>query len=206
MFKKATQQGRRPRGARGVLRLSTLSEQATKSGLLNDKPTQLMGFYNTRLGERLKAVLQRVRHASVEIHGQVVARIDHGLVVLLGVARTDDESDVRFIVEKLPILRIFSDEAGKMNQSVEEVGGALLVVSQFTLLADTSRGRRPGFEEAAPAEKANSLYLSVINHLKARGLRVETGVFGEFMAISLQNDGPVTIILDSQRARKVKDG
>ncbi len=146
----------------------------------------------------MKAVIQRVTRASVEVDGQPIGTIGTGMLVLLGVAREDSESDVRYMIEKISALRIFSDQAGKMNLSVTEIGGALLVVSQFTLLGDTGKGRRPGFDKAAPPDQAQALYDRVIDGLKGRGLRTETGVFGAHMNVSLENDGPVTLILDSR--------
>ncbi|MEE9204218.1 MAG: D-aminoacyl-tRNA deacylase [Nitrospirales bacterium] len=146
----------------------------------------------------MKAVIQRVTRASVEVDGQPIGTIGAGMLVLLGVAREDSESDVRYMIEKISALRIFSDQAGKMNLSVAEIGGALLVVSQFTLLGDTGKGRRPGFDKAAPPDQAQALYDRVIDGLKGRGLRTETGVFGAHMNVSLENDGPVTLILDSR--------
>ncbi|MFQ5931113.1 MAG: D-aminoacyl-tRNA deacylase [Nitrospiraceae bacterium] len=146
----------------------------------------------------MKAVIQRVTRASVEVDGQPIGSIGAGMLVLLGVAREDGESDVRYMIEKISALRIFSDQQGKMNLSVAEVGGALLVVSQFTLLGDTGKGRRPGFDRAAPPDQARALYNRVIDGLKGRGLRTETGVFGAYMNVTLENDGPVTFILDSR--------
>jgi len=150
----------------------------------------------------MKAVIQRVTHASVKVDGQVVGKIGAGLVVLLGVAKGDGEADVRYMLEKIPGLRIFSDEQGKMNRSVTELagegGGVVLVVSQFTLLGDTDKGRRPGFDQAAPPDVARMLYEQVIAGLKQRGLAVEAGRFGAYMKVSLENDGPVTFILDSR--------
>ncbi|MBM4122589.1 MAG: D-tyrosyl-tRNA(Tyr) deacylase [Nitrospira sp.] len=146
----------------------------------------------------MKAVIQRVTRASVEVDGRVVGHIGAGLLVLIGVAQGDGEPDAEYMVEKLATMRIFSDQQGKMNLSIGEVGGALLLVSQFTLLADTSRGRRPGFDLAAPPETARLLYEQVAAGLKSRGLRVETGVFGAHMKVELLNDGPVTFILDSR--------
>ncbi len=146
----------------------------------------------------MKAVIQRVTRASVEVDGQPIGTIGAGMLVLLGVAREDSESDVRYMIEKISALRIFSDQAGKMNLSVAEIGGALLVVSQFTLLGDTGKGRRPSFDKAAPPDQAQALYTRVIDGLKGRGLRTETGVFGAHMNVSLENDGPVTLILDSR--------
>jgi D-tyrosyl-tRNA(Tyr) deacylase len=151
----------------------------------------------------MKAVIQRVTRASVEVHGQVVGRIGAGLLVLLGVAKGDEEPDLLYIVEKLQALRIFSDDQGKMNRTLVEVGGALLLVSQFTLLGDTSKGRRPGFDLAAPPEEARALYEQAVRRLRADGLMVETGVFGAHMQVELRNDGPVTFLLDSRRGSSV---
>ncbi|MGC3973983.1 MAG: D-aminoacyl-tRNA deacylase [Nitrospira sp.] len=147
----------------------------------------------------MKAVIQRVTRASVEVDGQIVGRIDHGLLVLLGVAKGDGERDLSYVVEKVQTLRIFSDDQGKMNRSLREVGAALLVVSQFTLLADTAKGRRPGFDLAAPPEEARAWYEEAVWRLRHGGLKVETGIFGAHMQVELLNDGPVTVIVDSQR-------
>ncbi len=147
----------------------------------------------------MKAVVQRVTRASVEVNGQVVGRIEIGLLVLLGVAKGDDEGDLLYVVEKLRTLRIFGDDQGKMNRSLVEVGGALLVVSQFTLLGDTGKGRRPGFDLAASPNEARVLYEQAVERLRAAGLRVETGIFGAHMQVESLNDGPVTFILDSRR-------
>ena len=154
----------------------------------------------------MKAVIQRVRRASVDIEGRIVGQIDRGLVVLLGVAQEDNQTDVEFLVEKLPAIRVFSDEAGKMNKSLSDIGGALLIISQFTLLADTDRGRRPSFEKAAPPEQAKVLYQLLVDQLQARRLQVETGEFGATMVVSLENDGPVTLVLDSRKREEVKRG
>ncbi|HRI37449.1 MAG TPA: D-aminoacyl-tRNA deacylase [Nitrospira sp.] len=146
----------------------------------------------------MKAVLQRVTSASVEVDGQVVGRIQQGLMVLLGVAKGDAESDVRYVVDKIRTLRIFSDEQGKMNRSLADVGGAVLLVSQFTLLGRTSNGRRPSFDEAAPSDLATGLYEQVATGLRERGTMVETGIFAAHMQVALVNDGPVTFVLDSR--------
>ena len=146
----------------------------------------------------MRAVIQRVTRASVEVEGRTVGAIDTGLLVLLGVAKGDGEADCRFMVEKLRDLRIFADDAGKMNRSLMDVGGAILLVSQFTLLGNTKSGRRPGFDEAAPAEEAKRWYQYVLAALKAEGTTVETGVFAAHMQVELVNDGPVTFLLDSR--------
>ncbi len=152
----------------------------------------------------MKAVIQRVRKASVETEGRIIGQIGRGLLVLLGVAQDDNEKDVEFFVEKLPTLRIFSDDFGKMNKSLEDIGGAGLIISQFTLLADTDRGRRPSFEQAAPPEQAKTLYQLLIDRLRGRGLQIASGIFGASMLVSLENEGPVTLILDSQHQQQVK--
>lgn len=154
----------------------------------------------------MKAIIQRVSRATVRVEGTTVGEIGVGLLVLLGVAQGDSEDDVRYMVEKLSTLRIFSDQAGKMNLAVSEAGGQLLVVSQFTLLGDTAKGRRPGFDQAAPPETARSLYEHVVNGLKLLGLHVATGRFGAHMAVELVNDGPVTLIVDSGKGRSSESG
>jgi D-tyrosyl-tRNA(Tyr) deacylase len=146
----------------------------------------------------MKAVIQRVTRASVSVEGRVVGAIGGGLLVLLGVAKGDGEADCRLMAEKLRGLRIFADEAGKMNRSLVDVGGAILVVSQFTLLGNTKSGRRPGFEEAAPPDEARRWYDQLCAALKAAGTAVETGVFAAHMTVELVNDGPVTFLLDSR--------
>ncbi|CUS32173.1 D-tyr-tRNA(Tyr) deacylase [Candidatus Nitrospira nitrosa] len=146
----------------------------------------------------MKAVLQRVTSASVEVDGLVVGRIQQGLMVLLGVAKGDAESDVRYVVDKIRTLRIFSDEQGKMNRSLADVGGAVLLVSQFTLLGRTSNGRRPSFDDAAPSDLAKGLYEQVVTRLRESGTMVETGIFAAHMQVTLVNDGPVTFVLDSR--------
>jgi len=146
----------------------------------------------------MKAVIQRVTRASVEVDDQVVGKIGEGLLVLLGVAKADGEPDGRFIVEKLKTLRIFSDEAGRMNRSLTEIGGSILLVPQFTLLGNTRNGRRPSFDEAAAPDEAKHWYEWVQTMLKAQGTHVETGVFAAHMKVDLLNDGPVTFCLDSR--------
>jgi D-tyrosyl-tRNA(Tyr) deacylase len=146
----------------------------------------------------MKAVIQRVTSASVHVEGKTVGRIESGLLVLLGVAKGDGEPDGRYLVEKIRTLRIFSDEQGKMNRSLVDIGGSVLLVSQFTLLGRTANGRRPSFDEAAPPEEARQLYEQVVKELRALGTFVETGVFSAHMQVELLNDGPVTFIIDSQ--------
>jgi len=148
----------------------------------------------------MKALIQRVTRASVEVNGQVVGRIDAGLLVLLGVAKGDGETDSRYLIEKICTLRIFSDEQGKMNRSLTDIGGSVLLVSQFTLLGRTTNGRRPSFDEAALPDEAKRLYEAVATELRAQGTPVETGVFAAHMQVELLNDGPVTFLLDSREA------
>lgn len=147
----------------------------------------------------MKAVLQRVTRASVEVDGRIVGRIGAGLLVLLGVAKGDEERDLLYLVEKLHTLRIFADDQGKMNRSLVEVGGEVLLVSQFTLLGDTTKGRRPGFDRAAAPDEARTWYEQAVTRLRAVAVKVETGVFGAHMQVELLNDGPVTFLLDSRR-------
>ena len=145
----------------------------------------------------MRAVAQRVSRASVEVDGSIVGEIGAGLLVLLGVAKTDTAADADFLAAKIVNLRIFSDDAGKMNRSVLESGGDLLVVSQFTLYGDCRKGRRPSFDEAAPAELARELYERFVSAARLNGARVATGVFQAHMAVSLVNDGPVTLLVES---------
>ena len=146
----------------------------------------------------MRAVVQRVSRAEVVVGGRCVGRIGVGFAVLLGVARDDTEADADFIADRVLGLRVFADDAGKMNLAIRAVGGELLVISQFTLLADTSGGRRPSFIKAAPPEIARPLYEHLVSLARARGVKVETGEFGAHMELGLVNDGPVTIILDSR--------
>jgi D-tyrosyl-tRNA(Tyr) deacylase len=145
----------------------------------------------------LKAVIQRVGEAEVKVDGKSVGRIGKGILVLLGVEKGDMERDVDWLAEKIRNLRIFEDQAGKMNLSVIETGGELLAVSQFTLAGNCAKGRRPSFDSAAPPDEANRLYEYFLKKLRDSGLRVETGVFQAMMRVSLVNDGPVTFILES---------
>jgi D-tyrosyl-tRNA(Tyr) deacylase len=148
----------------------------------------------------MRAVLQRVARASVEVDGQVVGRIGPGWLVLLGVARGDGDDDADRLADKVAALRAFEDDQGKMNRSVAEAGGGVLVVSQFTLLADCRGGRRPSFTEAAEPADAERLYLRFADRVRAAGLEVATGVFRAMMKVELVNDGPVTFLLDSRKA------
>ena len=147
----------------------------------------------------MRVVVQRVRQARVEVSGRAVGEIGTGLLVYLGVAKTDDAADAQFIAEKVANLRIFADEAGKLNLSVQDVGGSVLLVSNFTLHGDCRKGRRPGFEAAAEPAKAKDLYEQVASLIAQQNVPVEKGVFGEYMQVSSTNDGPVTFLLDSSR-------
>jgi D-tyrosyl-tRNA(Tyr) deacylase len=147
----------------------------------------------------MRAVVQRVSRGEVRVDGNAVGVVGKGLVVLLGVARDDGEADARAMAGKLAGLRVFEDQAGKMNLAVAEVGGSLLVISQFTLLGDARRGNRPSFTDAAPPEVADPLYQRVCALLREQGLPVATGVFRADMAVELVNEGPVTILLDTRR-------
>jgi D-tyrosyl-tRNA(Tyr) deacylase len=153
----------------------------------------------------MKAVIQRVTSASVRVEGKTVGQIESGLLVLLGVAKGDGESDSRFLIEKIRLLRIFSDAQGKMNRSLVDNGGSVLLVSQFTLLGRTANGRRPSFDDAAPSDEAKQLYEQVAEGLRAQGTHVETGVFATHMLVELLNDGPVTFVLDSRRDERITD-
>jgi D-aminoacyl-tRNA deacylase len=146
----------------------------------------------------MRAVVQRVSRAEVSVGGKSVGRIGAGFAVLLGVAREDTAADAEFVADRILGLRVFADDAGKMNLALGATGGELLVISQFTLLADTSGGRRPSFIKAAPPELARPLYERFISLVRSRGVKVETGEFGAHMELALVNDGPVTIILDSR--------
>ena len=147
----------------------------------------------------MRAVLQRVTRASIVVGGETVGEIDAGLVALLGVARDDAEADAAYLVEKIATLRIFDDAEGRMNLSLAETGGGLLVVSQFTLYGDARRGRRPSWSEAAPPSEAALLYEFFVAEARKKIARVETGSFRATMRVELVNDGPVTILLDSRK-------
>jgi D-tyrosyl-tRNA(Tyr) deacylase len=145
----------------------------------------------------MRAVIQRVSEARVTVAGSVVGEIGPGLLALLGVGKPDTAADSEFLAEKILNLRVFTDEAGKMNRSLLDTGGALLVVSQFTLYGDCRKGRRPSFDDAAPAEQARLLYEHFVETARRSGVRVETGVFQAHMDVALVNDGPVTLIVES---------
>jgi D-tyrosyl-tRNA(Tyr) deacylase len=148
----------------------------------------------------MRAVVQRVSRAQVVVEGEVAGRIDRGLVVLLGVAQGDTAEDVTAMADKLVGLRVFDDADGKMNLALADVGGAMLVVSQFTLLGDCRKGRRPSYVEAAPPELAEALYELVVAAVRKRGIEVATGRFRTHMDVTLTNDGPVTLLVDTRRA------
>jgi len=155
-----------------------------------------------KVRNKVKALLQRVTAASVSVGDEVVGRIGKGLVIFVGVASGDTEADARYLAQKTVNLRIFADEAGKFNLSALDVNGELLAVSQFTLLADTKKGRRPNFIEAAPPEQAEKLFGEFVDEARASGLKVETGRFQQYMQVEIHNDGPVTILLDSKEKKQ----
>lgn len=146
----------------------------------------------------MRAVIQRVKESAVKVKGEFVARIGKGLLVLLGVAKSDVESDADYLAEKIVNLRIFEDEKDKMNRSLIETSGSMLVVSQFTLLGDCKKGRRPSFINAAGPERANTLYEYFVEHVSRKGVKVKIGRFGAMMDVYLINDGPVTLTIDSK--------
>jgi len=147
----------------------------------------------------LRAVVQRVSRAQVTVAGEITGEIGCGFLVLLGVAEDDTQDDVIFLAAKIAGLRVFEDEAGKMNLSLADVGGRMLVVSQFTLLGDCRKGRRPSFIAAAPPERADQLYQSFVAEVGGHGIEVATGRFQQHMDVELVNDGPVTLLLDSRK-------
>ncbi|MCI1856630.1 MAG: D-aminoacyl-tRNA deacylase [Sporolactobacillus sp.] len=151
----------------------------------------------------MRVVLQRVSRGQVDVNGRTVGAIEGGLLLLVGIKTGDTEDDVRYLADKITGLRIFEDNAGKMNRSILNVGGSILSVSQFTLYGDTTHGRRPSFIEAARPEQARPLYEAFNERLRGAGLTVKTGIFGADMAVSLVNDGPVTLILESKRHEKM---
>ncbi len=146
----------------------------------------------------MKVVLQRVSRAEVRVEGKVVGSIGHGLLLLVGIAREDTEADIAFVAEKCVHLRIFADEDGKMNRSLPDVNGEILAVSQFTLLGDTRKGRRPSFIHAAEPEKGKTLYDLFVEKLRSYSVPVHCGIFGAMMDVELINDGPVTLIVESK--------
>ncbi|MFT5527929.1 MAG: D-tyrosyl-tRNA(Tyr) deacylase [Pirellulaceae bacterium] len=147
----------------------------------------------------MRAVVQRVTESSVTVDNEIVGEIGRGLMVLLGVTAEDKESDVSYLAGKICQLRIFDDGEGKMNRSLEDIHGEMLVVSQFTLYGDCRKGRRPSFSKAAPPEQANQLYEQFVEAVRGRGLNVATGIFQAHMDVSLNNDGPVTMLIDSSK-------
>jgi len=147
----------------------------------------------------MRAVVQRVSRAQVSVNGEITGAIGLGLLVLLGVGRDDAAADATYLAEKIAGLRVFEDDQGKMNRSVQDVGGSVLAVSQFTLYGDLRRGKRPSFAAAAPPEKARQLYDFFVQQVRTAGLRCETGRFQEMMQVELVNEGPVTILLDSAK-------
>jgi D-aminoacyl-tRNA deacylase len=147
----------------------------------------------------MRAVVQRVSSASVMVDNEIVGQIDRGFLVLLGVEESDSETDVVYMAQKIAGLRVFEDSDGKMNLALVDVGGAMLVVSQFTLLGDCRKGRRPSFIAAARPEKANELYESFVAEIRGQGVSVETGRFQTHMDVELVNDGPVTLLIDSHK-------
>ncbi len=147
----------------------------------------------------MRGVVQRVKRASVTVDNKIIGEINHGILLLFGVEETDNEKDLEYMCEKVPNLRIFEDENGKMNKSLIDVEGSILVVSQFTLLGDARKGRRPSFIQAALPEKAVPMYESFINRMKAKEIFTQCGEFGADMDVELVNDGPVTILLDSKK-------
>lgn len=148
----------------------------------------------------MRAVVQRTTQAKVEVDDQIIGQIGLGLTVLLGIGRDDTEQDAAYLADKIINLRIFTDPAGKMNQSLLDINGQLLAVSQFTLYGDCRKGRRPSFDQAAPPEQALALYNCFIENIRRQGVAVECGRFQATMVVSLANDGPVTMLLDSRRS------
>lgn len=145
----------------------------------------------------MRVILQRAKDAKVIVNNEIVGKIDYGFMLLVGVTHEDNDKDVQYLVDKIVNLRIFEDLEGKMNLSLIDIGGSVLSISQFTLYADTKKGRRPNFLKAAKPEEANKLYEFFNDSIKGKGIKVETGIFGEMMDVDFINDGPVTIILDS---------
>ena len=160
------------------------------------------GTSNGDRGERIRnmrAVIQRVKYASVKTDGEIKGKADEGLLIFLGVGKGDGDTDLKYIADKTLGLRIFEDENGKMNKSVTDISGDILVISQFTLYGDCRKGKRPSFDGAMPPKEAEEIYERFVSYMKESGLKTETGVFGADMKVELLNDGPVTIILDSSK-------
>ncbi len=147
----------------------------------------------------MRLVIQRVRKASVEVDGERISDIGHGLAVLAGVGSDDDEKDIEYAIRKISQLRIFEDDSGKMNLSVKDVNGEVLVVSQFTLFGDVRKGNRPSFDKAASFDKGKHLYYKLLEGLRAGGLKVKEGRYGAHMVVMFENDGPVTILIDTKK-------
>jgi D-aminoacyl-tRNA deacylase len=162
-------------------------------------PKRGRSYWSNQRSNQMRAVVQRVSRAQVQVNGEVAGQIGLGLLVLLGVGRDDTEADAIYLSEKIAGLRVFEDDEGKMNRSVQDVSGDVLTVSQFTLFGDVRRGKRPSFDAAAPPEKARQLYEFFVEQIRAAGLRCETGRFQEMMQVELVNEGPVTILLDSAK-------
>lgn len=149
----------------------------------------------------MRAVIQRARSASVRVEGEIIGEIGRGLMVLLGVGINDSEREASWMAEKIANLRIFEDSEGRMNRSALDIGGEVLIVSQFTLYGDARKGRRPSFTQAAPPESADALYQRCVELIENRGLRVQTGRFRAKMLVTIENDGPVTLVLDTEADR-----
>lgn len=146
----------------------------------------------------MRALVQRVHQAAVRVEEQIVGQIDTGLLILLGIRSEDGPADLQFVAEKCAHLRIFEDEQGKMNRSLLDMGGRALIVSQFTLYGDTKKGRRPSFNQAAPPDIAESIYKQFVQKFRDLGIHTETGVFGAYMQVEIHNDGPVTLMIESE--------
>ncbi len=149
----------------------------------------------------MRVVVQRVKDASVHVDGKPVGQIEQGLLLLIGIARDDSEEDIRFVADKCVNLRIFEDDQGKMNRSLLDTGGDVLAISQFTLLGDTRKGRRPSFIDAAPPEKGRAFYDAFVEHLKTYPITVECGIFGAMMDVRFTNYGPVTLLVESKNKK-----
>lgn len=150
----------------------------------------------------MKAVIQKVSQAAVEVENETVAEIKRGLVVLLGINQEDEKADAEYLAKKVPNLRVFEDDEQKMNLNIQEIGGEILAISQFTLYADTRKGRRPSFIKAAPPEKADPLYEYFVELIQNSNIEVKKGIFGAMMQVKIFNEGPVTIIIDSEDRHK----